>query len=130
VRQGDFEPTAYSEDSSANAVYLFNGGYTNFVRNKDDNFDIQFTHFSRIRLLKENSFSDAAVLEIPLVISTFYQQKLIKFAAQTGVAINPIACQLIHMAARTKNSETIRQPEALPSHGCRDDPYLQASQRR
>jgi uncharacterized protein DUF3858/transglutaminase superfamily protein len=83
VKPADFEPAAYSADSSANAVYLFNGGYTNFVRNKDDNFDIQFTHFSRIRLLKKNSFSDAAVVEIPLVISTYYQQKLIKFAART-----------------------------------------------
>lgn len=82
VKPADFEPTAYAVDSSAAAVYLFNSGKVEYVRNLQDNFDIQYTHFARIRLLKKNSFDNASLIKIPLIVSKMYEQKLIQFSAQ------------------------------------------------
>ncbi len=85
VKTDDFAPTAYSIDSSADAVYLFNGGHSNLVQNYYYFFTLQFTRHARIRLLKQSSFSDPEKdlvnIVIPIAETKDFKEKLLHFQA-------------------------------------------------
>ena len=66
VKPDDFTPTAYAVDSSAEAVFLYDGGYSKFEGNVHGFFDIVFTAHERIRLMKKSTFDDLAKVEINL----------------------------------------------------------------
>ena len=66
VKPDDFAPAVYSIDSSADAVYLFDGGNAKFAGNTHGFFDVVYTVHERIRLLKKNSFDDLGKVEISL----------------------------------------------------------------
>src|SRR5580693_1819739 len=82
VRHGDFKSPLSTEDSTSGALYLFNKGMVRYIKNDAGFFDVQFTHFARIRLLKNSSFSDLGDLRIPLLIQKNYVQKLLIFKAR------------------------------------------------
>ncbi len=83
VKAEDFTPTVYSVDSSADAVYLFDGGNSNFEGNNQGDFNVVYTRHTRIRLLKKTSFDDVATIKIKLDVETNYEQKLESFEAAT-----------------------------------------------
>lgn len=62
VKFEDFQPTNYEIDSSANAVYLIDAGYTLIEPGKVSLFDLRERIFRRIRLLKKSSFDDLATI--------------------------------------------------------------------
>jgi hypothetical protein len=85
VKPEDFAPTAYAVDSSADAVYLFDGGKTDFQAEDVGgvSFDILFTKHSLIRLLKKTSFEKLATINIELETDLNYDyfQKITDFKA-------------------------------------------------
>ncbi len=84
VKPEDFAPKVYSIDSSAEAVYLFDGGNSKFQGNTKGWFDIVFTIHKRIRLLSRNSFDDLSKVEIPFYTGNYeYQQKISNLQAST-----------------------------------------------
>jgi len=82
VNPEDFTPAAYSLDSSAAAVYLFDGGIARFNENSNEKYDVIFQRHTRIRLLKRSSF-DLATLEIPILTFGTYEQKIENLQAVT-----------------------------------------------
>src|SRR5438270_196201 len=82
VKPEDFAPTIYPIDSSAEAVYLFNGAHSDFKGNEQSDFDVLFKVHIRIRLLKKNAFHLATV-EIPLYVTSDFRQELVDFKAAT-----------------------------------------------
>lgn len=66
IDPSEFEPTVYSLDSSADAIYLYDKGNTYFEGNTQSFFSIVQERFCRIRLLHKKAFSDVATIEIPL----------------------------------------------------------------
>ena len=84
VKPEDFAPALYSVDSSAEAVYLFDGGNSKFVGNTKRWFDIVYTVHKRIRLLSKNSFDVLSKVEIPLYTGNFeYEHKITNLQAAT-----------------------------------------------
>jgi hypothetical protein len=75
VTKADFEPTVYSIDSSANAVILFDVGYSRFEGNKNGWFNIAFKHHKRMRIMNKNGF-DAATVTIYLYKGKDDEEKL------------------------------------------------------
>src|SRR6476620_8358495 len=75
VKPEGFEPSAYSIDSSAGAVYLSDIGTTNFVGNKSRWFDHLFKHYTRIRILNKTGY-DAATWKINLYRSGSRSEEL------------------------------------------------------
>lgn len=76
VSPKDFEPTVYSVDSSADAVYLYDVGSSYYEGNTTGSFDVVFKRHARIRLLKKNSFDDIATVEIRLYKEGSFEEKL------------------------------------------------------
>ena len=84
VKPEDFAPALYSVDSSAKAVYLFDGGNTKFQGNTKGAFDVVFNVHVRIRLLNKNSFEDLSKVSISLFAgNTDFEQKLANLQAAT-----------------------------------------------
>ena len=84
VKPDDFAPTAYAVDSSAEAVYLFEGGSSKFQGNTKGFFDVVYKVHKRIRLLKKNSFDDLSKVVISTyVANTQFEQKISDFQAAT-----------------------------------------------
>lgn len=75
VKPEDFAPTAYTVDSTAEAVYLFETGSSSFVGNNNGFFSVVFKEHVRIRLLNKNAF-DLATVEINLYGKNEDAQKL------------------------------------------------------
>lgn len=67
VKPEDFKPQAYSIDSSADAVYLYDMGSCKYEGNTQGWFSIVFNVHERIRLLHKKSFDDLATVKIPFV---------------------------------------------------------------
>jgi hypothetical protein len=65
IKPEDFKPTAYSVDSSADAVYLYDFGSCKYQGNTQGWFSIVFNVHERIRLLHKKSFDDLATVKIP-----------------------------------------------------------------
>jgi hypothetical protein len=82
IKPSDFDPTFYSVDSSAGAVYLFNNGKSSYVDNNDGFFSVVYEQHTRIRFMNKNGFGVATV-NIPVYISDDYQTKLISLEAST-----------------------------------------------
>lgn len=85
VKPEDFAPTAYAVDSSAEAVYLYDGGYSKFQGNVHGFFDVVLTVHERIRLMKKSTFEDLAKVEIHLYTggTTEDEQKMTDLQAAT-----------------------------------------------
>lgn len=79
----DFEPTVYSIDSSAEAVYLVNAATSWFEGNDKGWFSVHFKTFVRIRLLNRKSFDNLATKKISLLNTSNYREKLLNFDATT-----------------------------------------------
>jgi hypothetical protein len=82
VKPADFAPAVYPIDSSAEAVYLFNGARSDFEGNQKSDFDLLYNVHTRIRILKKNAFHLATV-EIPLYVTSSFQQRLEEVKATT-----------------------------------------------
>src|SRR6266536_3082076 len=61
VKPEDFAPTVYSIDSSANAVYLYDVGSSNYEGNTKGMFNVVYRKHARIRLMNKNGFDEATV---------------------------------------------------------------------
>lgn len=83
VTAKDFEPTVYSIDSSADAVYLIKAGSSWFEGNNLGGLTCHFKTQVRAKLLSKKSFDDVATVKIPLYISTNFRQTIDKFEATT-----------------------------------------------
>src|SRR6476661_8742447 len=75
IKPEDFAPKVYSIDSSAAAIYLFDGGMARFNENISGKFDLIFKKQERIRLLNRSSF-DLVTLEIPILTYGTFEQKI------------------------------------------------------
>ncbi len=64
VMPDEFSSTAYSIDSTAEAVFLYDGGTSAFVGNTSGFFNVVHTVHERIRLMNKNSFSDLGKVTI------------------------------------------------------------------
>ncbi len=82
VKPQDFALKAYSVDSSASAIYLFDGGSSKFEGNNHGFFNVVYAHHARIRLLNKKGF-DLATVEIPLYVSNGVEQTLANVDAAT-----------------------------------------------
>lgn len=67
VKPADFEPSVYSIDSTADAIYLYNVASANYEGNSKGWFSVDFTVHQRIRLLHKKSFDNLATIRIPYV---------------------------------------------------------------
>jgi hypothetical protein len=84
IKPEDFASAFYSIDSSANAVYLFDGGSTYFMGNNKGYFSVYTKIHERIRLLNKKSFDDLATVKIPLaILNSSNEQQLQDFQAST-----------------------------------------------
>lgn len=78
----DFEPKAYSIDSAAQAVILYDGGSAKYVSDNAAWFYIIYTYKKRVRLLNKNAF-DLATVEIPLWKGDHAEERIEKLEAST-----------------------------------------------
>src|SRR4051812_17583578 len=78
IKPEDFTPTAYTVDSSADAVYLFDGGAVKFAGNSHGFFDVVLKVHERLRLMKKNAFDNLGTVKVGLHVppSNDDQQKL------------------------------------------------------
>lgn len=83
VTAKDFEPTVYKVDSSADAVYLYDVGNSYYEGNTSGDFNVIYNRHARMRLLKKNSFSDAATVEIRLYKDGSFEERLQDLDAAT-----------------------------------------------
>lgn len=83
VKPADFETKVYSLDSSAAAIYLFDQGASHYEGNGNGLFDVIFETHIKVRLLKKTSFDEMATIKIPVVKSTYYEEKLEGLEAAT-----------------------------------------------
>ncbi len=97
INPSDFSPAAYTIDSSADAVYLFDGGYVHLVQNYGYYFTTQFTRHARVRLLKQKGFADPtndlATIKLSTIVSPDYKEQITDFHAavyniENGKVIN------------------------------------------
>lgn len=82
IKPEDFVPTAYSVDSSASAVVLFDVGLSKFEGNNQGGMSINFKRHRRIRLLNRNSF-DLASITIHLFAAGSTEEKIESLEATT-----------------------------------------------
>ena len=82
IKTNDFTPKAYSIDSNANAVVLFDIGSAVYEGDSYGGFSILTNRHMRIRILNRNAF-DFATLSIPLYISSDYEEKVENLEAVT-----------------------------------------------
>lgn len=82
IKPEDFAPTAYSVDSSASGVVLFDVGSSKYEGNTAGGFSIAFNRHTRIRLLNRNSF-DLASITIPLYASGSQEERIERLDACT-----------------------------------------------
>ena len=75
VKPGDFDSVRYAVDTAANAVYLFDGAKSFYEGNTKGGLSVVYERHTRIHLLNKNSF-DLATIEIPLYVTTYFQQKV------------------------------------------------------
>ncbi len=85
VKPEDFAPAAYEVDSSADAVYLFDGGTVKFAGNSHGFFDVVLKVHERLRLMKKNAFDNLGTVKVGLHVPSFNedQQKLNDLEAAT-----------------------------------------------
>lgn len=83
IKPEDFAPTAYSVDSSANAVILADVGESTFDGGSKGDFTLTFSRFRRTRLLNKNSFENEATVQIPLYVDGSVEEKLENIEAVT-----------------------------------------------
>ena len=81
VTPEDFTPAAYSIDSNADGIYLYDAGDSRFEGNTKGNFNVVYTRHTRIRLLHKSSFDNLATIEIPIDQELHYEEKLESFDA-------------------------------------------------
>ena len=82
VNPGDFDSVRYAIDTAANAVYLFDGAKSYYQGNTRGGLSVVYERHTRIHLLNKNSF-ELATIEIPLYVSSFFQQKVEDLKAAT-----------------------------------------------
>jgi hypothetical protein len=122
VKVEDFAPTVYSIDSSADAVFLFDGGNADFEGNTKGNLSIVYKKHTRIRILNKNAF-DLATVEIPLYVSTYFEQTLDNLEASTyTVEDGKVVVSKIDKASifKDKSGDYIHKKFTLPNikEGC------------
>jgi hypothetical protein len=83
IKPEDFKPTAYSIDSSADAVYLYDIGSAHHEGNASGWFSVVYQVHERIRLLHKNSFEQLTTIKIPLYIKSTDREKLDNLQAAT-----------------------------------------------
>ena len=85
VKPEDFTPTAYEVDSSADAVFLFDGGTVKFEGNNKGFFDVVMKVHERLRLMKKNAFDDLGTVNVTIHVPPINtdQQKLSDLEAAT-----------------------------------------------
>jgi len=83
IKPEDFKPTAYSVDSSADAVYLYDIGSAYHQGNASGWFSVIREIHERIRLLHKNSFERLTTVKIPLYIKNTDREKLDDLQAAT-----------------------------------------------
>ena len=83
VKVEDFNPTVYSVDSSATAVYLYDVGASFYEGNNSGGFSVVYNRHARIRLMNKNSFDEMAKLEIELYKNGSFEEKLEDLDAAT-----------------------------------------------
>lgn len=76
------EMSVYENDSSANAVILFDSGRSFFTYSSNDGFQVNFERTLRIKIFNDNSF-DWANIEIPLYQSGTTKEKVNGFKGFT-----------------------------------------------
>ena len=82
INPADFSPSAYTADSSASGVVLFDVGSSVYEGDTHGGFSIIFKRHTRIRLLNRNSF-DLATIAISLYASGSYEETVEKLEATT-----------------------------------------------
>jgi hypothetical protein len=82
IKPSDFAPTAYSVDSSASGVVLFDVGSTYYEGDTHGGFNVIFKRHTRIRLLNRNSF-DMASFSIPMYANNGFEEKIESLEAVT-----------------------------------------------
>lgn len=83
VTAADFKPDYYSIDSAADAVYLFDGGSSQYQGNNNKGFSVIFKVHERIRLLHKKSFEDLATIKIDMSKVDGQDEKLDNLEAAT-----------------------------------------------
>ncbi len=78
----DFAPTAYSIDSSAHAVILFDYMKAEYESDNIGGFNIIYKYHRRVRLMNKNGFDEATV-EIPFYVGNKLEDELKKLEAVT-----------------------------------------------
>jgi len=82
VTPEDFRPTAYSIDSSADAVIIADIGYSEMKGNNDGGFSLEFKNFRRARILRKPGYEIANV-EIGLYTNGQKEEELNSLKAVT-----------------------------------------------
>ncbi len=82
VKPEDFTPTAYAVDSSAEAVYLFDGGTSIITASKGYGWDVIRKVHIKIRILKKPAFQLATV-RLRLYVTSDFQQQVSDLKAAT-----------------------------------------------
>ena len=82
IHPGDFDSVHYAVDTTANAVYLFDGAKSYYETNFTNGMSVVYERHTRIRLLNKNSF-DLATIEIPLYVSRNFEQDVEDLKAAT-----------------------------------------------
>jgi len=78
----NFDPSIHSFDSTADAVILYDKGYSHFVESNDGWFKLVFERHQRIKVLKKNGL-DAANFMITQYRDTRAEEKIDKLKAST-----------------------------------------------
>lgn len=78
--KADLEIQVYHQDTTANAFYIQEKGFSEFDRNRD--YNIVFNYSAQIKILNKNGF-DEATIEIPLGKNEDSKEKILKLNAAT-----------------------------------------------
>ncbi|WP_026934762.1 DUF3857 domain-containing protein [Christiangramia echinicola] len=78
--KADLETQVYHQDTTANAFYIQEKGFSEFDRNRD--YNIVFNYSAQIKILNKNGF-DEATIEIPLGKNEDSKEKILKLNAAT-----------------------------------------------
>ena len=82
VKPSDFAPTAYSIDSTANAVILFDYGSSYYEGDTKGGFSVIFKRHKKIRILNKNAF-DVADIKLSLYADGMMEEKIDELQACT-----------------------------------------------
>ena len=84
----EFKMTVYEKDTSAVAVILADCGNSYFqVNDNEDNFQVVFDRYVRIKILKKEGFKWANI-EIPMIFESNKRERITGFKAETSNLVN------------------------------------------